>query len=298
MKTIGERLKSARLAKGLTIDELQQLTKIQKKYLVALEQNDFEAMPGTFYVRSFIRQYAKAVGIDGEQLVNLLDGKEVVEELPPLETINDSRVAMHQKQHQNKYDFKKWRQRLPMIILTIASVTIVATVAYLTLREDPNQKMITKPNEVSIESEFTEENAPDESETETKQEEVAEEKPTPAKKPKPAKKKGMSIHFDGEEGQQVEMSLKKATSPLTFEFDAKDGRCWLGIQVDGAFVYEKTLELGEKDQIELPDKVEEATLVIGAADKVQIQVNNKKLDVNPNQTPIQTRNVHLTISYN
>lgn len=61
---IGERLKQARNDKGYTLDDLQQLTKIQKRYLIAIEENRMEDLPGEFFINTFLRQYANAVGMD------------------------------------------------------------------------------------------------------------------------------------------------------------------------------------------------------------------------------------------
>ena len=65
---LGNRLKEARLAKGLSLDDLQTATKIQKRYLIGIEEGNYSLMPGKFYVRAFIKQYAEAVGLEPEEL--------------------------------------------------------------------------------------------------------------------------------------------------------------------------------------------------------------------------------------
>lgn len=67
--SIGETLRDARIAKGYTLDDLQQTTKIQKRYLIAIEDGNFADLPGDFYVRAFIKQYADTVGLDGNELL-------------------------------------------------------------------------------------------------------------------------------------------------------------------------------------------------------------------------------------
>ncbi|EFV79334.1 hypothetical protein HMPREF1013_00250 [Bacillus sp. 2_A_57_CT2] len=68
MTELGNRLKEARLAKDMSLDDLQKVTKIQKRYLMGIEEGDYSMMPGKFYVRAFIKQYAEAVGIEPEEI--------------------------------------------------------------------------------------------------------------------------------------------------------------------------------------------------------------------------------------
>ena len=68
---LGDRLREARTAKGFTLDDLQSITKIQKRYLSGIENEDYSMMPGSFYVRAFIKQYAEAVGLDPDEMLAL-----------------------------------------------------------------------------------------------------------------------------------------------------------------------------------------------------------------------------------
>ncbi|WP_139037439.1 helix-turn-helix domain-containing protein, partial [Bacillus pumilus] len=62
MTELGKRLVEAREEKGMSLEDLQTVTKIQKRYLLAIEQGNYDIIPGKFYVRAFIKQYAEAVG--------------------------------------------------------------------------------------------------------------------------------------------------------------------------------------------------------------------------------------------
>ncbi len=69
MSDLGQQLKDARLQKGLSLEDVQEMTKIRKRYLEAIEQGDFKVLPGSFYVRAFIKTYAEAVDLDAETLL-------------------------------------------------------------------------------------------------------------------------------------------------------------------------------------------------------------------------------------
>ena len=65
---IGAVLERARMEKGLTLDEVEQSTKIRKRYLEGLEREDYGVMPDAVYAQGFLKTYANFLGLDGEGL--------------------------------------------------------------------------------------------------------------------------------------------------------------------------------------------------------------------------------------
>lgn len=72
METVGARLREARLARGMSIDDIAHVTKIPKASVTALEGWELHKLPAMVFVRGFIRAYASAVGLDGNALVREL----------------------------------------------------------------------------------------------------------------------------------------------------------------------------------------------------------------------------------
>jgi cytoskeleton protein RodZ len=66
---IGNSLREARERQGLGYPEIELATKIRAKYIRALEEEDFDAVPGDAYVRGFLRTYAEYLGLDGDVYV-------------------------------------------------------------------------------------------------------------------------------------------------------------------------------------------------------------------------------------
>jgi cytoskeletal protein RodZ len=70
MASFGESLKRERELREITLRQISEATKINLRYLEALEQNRFDALPGGLFNKGFIRAYAKYIGIDGEAMVD------------------------------------------------------------------------------------------------------------------------------------------------------------------------------------------------------------------------------------
>jgi cytoskeleton protein RodZ len=63
---IGRLLEHKRKEQGLSLEEVEQATKIRKRYLTGLERDDYAVLPDTVYARGFLKTYANYLGLDGE----------------------------------------------------------------------------------------------------------------------------------------------------------------------------------------------------------------------------------------
>jgi cytoskeleton protein RodZ len=87
MGAVGERLRRERLKTGLDLDRVSQDTKIPARFLEAIEQEEFEKLPGRVFLFSFLRQYAQALGLDELELMAQLRAEQ---EPPPPAPVPES----------------------------------------------------------------------------------------------------------------------------------------------------------------------------------------------------------------
>jgi len=79
---IGGSLRAAREHRQLPLSEVERATHIRAKYLVALEEERFDVLPGTAYAKGFLRTYADFLGLDGTQFVDEFNERYAPDELP------------------------------------------------------------------------------------------------------------------------------------------------------------------------------------------------------------------------
>jgi cytoskeletal protein RodZ len=73
MKSLGEYLKKERELRGVTIEEIANITRISSRFIQALENDDFKNLPSDVFVKGFLRAYTKCVGIDPNEVISIYE---------------------------------------------------------------------------------------------------------------------------------------------------------------------------------------------------------------------------------
>jgi cytoskeleton protein RodZ len=119
MESIGEKLRLARERNNLTIEQVARETHVAKRFLKALEDEEFAAFPGETYAMGFLRSYAEYLGLNSEELIGIYRNIKIQEQPLPMNELLES------------------RRRLPplrIIIYVVAAVLALAAVGYLIYR--------------------------------------------------------------------------------------------------------------------------------------------------------------------
>ncbi len=71
----GEDLKNIRIAKGASLEQISDITKVKKAYLEAIEQENINNFPAPIFMKGFLKAYARALGLDPEEISAQYMGK-------------------------------------------------------------------------------------------------------------------------------------------------------------------------------------------------------------------------------
>jgi cytoskeleton protein RodZ len=95
---IGSSLREARVRQGLEFAEIETGTKIRGKYLHALEDEQFDVLPGETYIKGFLRTYAEYLGLDGQLYVDEFNSRYVApEEIQPIRARRTAQTRSHRR---------------------------------------------------------------------------------------------------------------------------------------------------------------------------------------------------------
>jgi len=69
MKTVGIMLREARMAKGISLDQAEAVTRIRKKFLLSMESDDFFSLPSVTYAKGFVKNYSEFLSLDSRVML-------------------------------------------------------------------------------------------------------------------------------------------------------------------------------------------------------------------------------------
>ncbi|MEX2462292.1 MAG: RodZ domain-containing protein [Paenibacillaceae bacterium] len=131
MSELGQLLRKARLEKGISLEDMQETTKIRKRYLEAIEDGNYKLLPGNFYVRAFIKSYSESVGLDPNEVLRLYRNVIPVSEV-------DSKVEPNHRKRSGIKTNDRWSKRITTLVFITFLVLIIVLVYYFA---DKNSKI-------------------------------------------------------------------------------------------------------------------------------------------------------------
>ncbi|AAT61622.1 transcriptional regulator [Bacillus cereus] len=275
MTELGQKLKEARGTKGLSIDQLHEITKIQKRHLVAIEEGNYDVLPGAFYARAFIKQYADAVGLNGEELL-----VEYQSTIPQSEKRDVPQVSTGQKTQETMQKSSSWpiADHMPKILvaLLVIAVGVVIWFIFQALTGKGDEKV---PNAQSEKIEVKKaENSPlDTKKDEVKAEEPKKEEPKkeePKKEEQPAQPTGQQeVKVVGTTGKVSTLEIHN-NKTLELEISGK-GASYVDVKDDaGNEILNTTVQDGQTEKRDL-STAKEVRLNIGNATNVEVKLNGQ-----------------------
>lgn len=125
MESIGEKLRTARDNRGITIDQATRETHIARNYLIALEAETFDDFPGETYLIGFLRSYSKYLELNDDEMVALYRNIQIQEQPAPIEELLSTSPD---------------RKRIRLfVVLAFVAVIIVGGVLLLVINDTPLQ---------------------------------------------------------------------------------------------------------------------------------------------------------------
>ncbi|WP_052363401.1 RodZ family helix-turn-helix domain-containing protein [Geomicrobium sp. JCM 19037] len=122
MTELGQFLKEKREEFGWDLEEVQARTKIQKRYLQAIEEGNYSDLPGAFYARAFIKSYSEVLGLEPDQVFQQFES-----DLPkPKQEAVDLPSRTEHTRAKRTSEREKKSSILPAILIGLFLVVLVA----------------------------------------------------------------------------------------------------------------------------------------------------------------------------
>ncbi len=258
MDKIGKLLREARQENNITLDEISQKTKIQKKYLHALEEGDHSLFSGEIYIKGTLRNYAQAIGLNANEILSLYNQLKKQRYL-------ENTVQQPSKKEFNIFFARKKKKVFPgvaYIWIALLAFIFMGSIWYLHGHNLQKNKNISLPEGYFLEdtNEQAKPGLPDDTPVDIL----------------PVKKELTVVAESNHEVTYALSGVEQAEITLNFP-----ERCWVRIMQDGAKIEEKIFNAGES---KILGDARETLLHLGNPPAARIAVNGLEINGLPRFT--------------
>ncbi|HLG16271.1 MAG TPA: RodZ domain-containing protein [Blastocatellia bacterium] len=256
MPTLGEELRRRREERGISLTDISEATKIGTRFLKAIETDKFSVLPGGIFTRSFIRAYAKHIGMSEDEAIALYQRQVTQEAEPPVDVEAPRRPPPATELHSRRPPPVSMRQMSskpvwPTIVIS-AGILLFIVIIVLGLvkvfdRSSASQQAKSTP---TAEPEH------------------------PAVKTTPAQPPPSSAPDTIAQAQTI-----AGGSGLAIQLEATDGDSWVRYQIDDAKPEAMMLRQGQTQS--LPPAQNQVKLNIGNRQTLKVKINNREATFPP-----------------
>ncbi|MBM7635834.1 helix-turn-helix domain-containing protein [Streptococcus saliviloxodontae] len=131
--SIGHILRQARIAKKMTLEDVGDITSIEVPYLLAVELDNYSALPENVLPSDYINRYAQAVGVTEEDMKRVKSEQERLEN-PQVDLPNEH--YRRAKGHQSVRSYRRQKVYfLPLLYISLVAIAILFFVGYIVMKQ-------------------------------------------------------------------------------------------------------------------------------------------------------------------
>lgn len=271
MESLGEIIRRERERKGISLEYLSDVTKISKDFIKAIEEENFDALPGDVYAKGFIRNISLVLGLDPEEMKKLYKAKR--------EKLYEDIVLKEAKEKLPSYDAnveKGIRPHKPWLLITLLLILLIGGGLYFyaswtgginilsrTFLKEPQFAQVSPSEDLKSESEKGAVGSPNQS-VESKTSSSLETGP-------------VSVSETASSSLQIspppETTATGKVEKLKLKVVAVE-RCWIRVLADGKKIFEGILVKGDEKLWEAEENIK---VRFGNAGGVKVYFNEKEV---------------------
>lgn len=251
----GQMLKAAREKKQWSLRFTEDETKIRVRYIQALEDEQYEILPGATYVKGYLRTYAKQLGLDADEIIKLYSESEEKETITVLET--PDRTSYRTR--------PAWFRPAALGAMAVLGIVLISGIAFWS-HHSPNKPANTAYSPAGL----PESKQPATTAPQTKTGSPQSTTPQSATSQPPAGQSASQPVTSGTPTDIAAADQNGLDAQLVFTQP-----CWIVVQADGKPLFQGTFDAGTTREVKGTSKIELVT--VGNAGGITVTLNGKSL---------------------